>query len=373
VSVSVGNVKVNLLHTTKTLLERVVPKHPGLLLQKLTRRRVLLARLVYDELSNVSMDEIESYFSLSSSDLMKAAVPESMSDAQTRLLIALLISKEKNSALGSILESILTHTTQAVEKIIANTDTNDFVQDEDVANACAMIPFVSDAVALISVYSKDTIALRHVLPAISSLLSSLTRVRGHFKSSSIQDTEDTIHEMERASFKTLRDANSLSLNLPSKIIPSYFWVYKPRNAEKSVRIAFSANASEQIENAYNRIAEMTPAELREQGGNLFHFDYWGEDAIALLSTAVPPGIGLQTIQLYRHQWGMRQQDGRDLIRLTGQDAVTAAHAAMRSSGVGEIRFELSKNVVKDEKVEEEEKINLPETYVFSLSLSLSLS
>ena len=106
--------------------------------------------------------------------------------------------------------------------------------------------------------------------------------------------------------------------------------YKPRNAEKSVRIAFPANTSVQIENAYNNIADLTPSELRERGGALFHFDYLGEDAIALLSTAVPPGIGLETIQFYRHCWGMRQQDGRDLIRLTGRDAVTASNAVLKS-------------------------------------------
>ena len=62
-SVSLGQVNVDLLRTTKTLLERVVPSHPGLLLQKATRRRVLLARLVYDEFSNVTTKEIEEFIS----------------------------------------------------------------------------------------------------------------------------------------------------------------------------------------------------------------------------------------------------------------------------------------------------------------------
>ena len=86
-SVSVGQVNVDLLRTTKTLLERAVrsfsriffriqfsntnqntrleqvPSHPGFLLQKATRRRVLLARLVYDELSNVTTKEIEKFIS----------------------------------------------------------------------------------------------------------------------------------------------------------------------------------------------------------------------------------------------------------------------------------------------------------------------
>ena len=297
--------------------------------------------------------------------------------AQTllRLLISLLVPrKHSNAALGSILSTILTHTTEIVEKLINDTDTNDFIRDADVANACSMIPFVSDVIALMSVHSQDTAALRCVLPAISKLLSALSKARGLFTSKLVQETDETICEVERASHNTSNGPEeSISLNLASKIIPSYFWVYKPRNAENSVRVAFPANTSEQIENAYISIADLTPSELRERGGSLFHFDYLGEDAIALLSTAVPPGIGLQTTQFYRHCWGMRQQDGRDLIRLSGRDAVTAANAVFKSRRTDtEIRFELESGEESKEQHEEKkvkEEIALPETYMVLASLA----
>ena len=246
-SVSVGQVNVDLLRTTKTLLERAVrsfsriflysilehksttsntrleqvPSHPGFLLQKATRRRVLLARLVYDELSNVTTKEIEKFISnsvytSSAKELMsffedsvkkEVDIPSKILNeaicvdkvggddstreqriqktekAQTllRLLISLLVPrKQSNAVLGSILNQILTHTTEILENLVTDTVTKHSVCDVDVANVCSMIPFVSDVIVLLSVHSQDTAALRCALPAISKLLSTLSRARGLF-------------------------------------------------------------------------------------------------------------------------------------------------------------------------------------------------
>ena len=147
--------------------------------------------------------------------------------AQTllRLLISLLVPrKQSNAVLGSILKQILTHTTEILENLVTDTVTKHSVCDVDVANVCSMIPFVSDVIVLLSVHSQDTAALRCALPAISKLLSTLSRARGIFPSELIQETDETIREVERASHN-ISSEESISLNLASKIIPSYFWVY----------------------------------------------------------------------------------------------------------------------------------------------------
>ena len=144
--------------------------------------------------------------------------------AQTllRLLISLLVPrKQSNAVLGSILNQILTHTTEILENLVTDTVT---VRDVDVANVGSMIPFVSDVIVLLSIHSQDTAALRCALPAISKLLSTLSRARGLFPSEIIQETDETICEVERASHN-ISSEESISLNLASKIIPSYFWVY----------------------------------------------------------------------------------------------------------------------------------------------------
>ena len=239
-----------------------VPSHPGFLLQKATRRRVLLARLVYDEFSNVTTKEIEEFISNSvyassakelmiffedsvkkkeihiPSKILNEAIcldkvggddstrqekTQKTEKAQTllRLLISLLVPrKQGNAVLGSILNQILTHTTEILENLITDTS----VCDADVANVCSMVPFVSDVIVLLSVHSQDTAALRFALPAISKLLSTLSRARGLFTSEIIQETDETIREVERASHN-ISSEESISLNLASKIIPSYFWVY----------------------------------------------------------------------------------------------------------------------------------------------------
>ena len=260
---SFSNLFVYSRSPTNTLEQ--VPSHPGFLLQKATRRRVLLARLVYDELSNVTTKEIEKFISnsvyaSSAKELMsffedsvkkEVDIPSKILNeaicvdkvggddstreqriqktdkAQTllRLLISLLVPrKQSNAVLGSILKQILTHTTEILENLVTDTVTKHSVCDVDVANVCSMIPFVSDVIVLLSVHSQDTAALRCALPAISKLLSTLSRARGLFPSELIQETDETIREVERASHN-ISSEESISLNLASKIIPSYFWVY----------------------------------------------------------------------------------------------------------------------------------------------------
>eukprot|EP00939_MAST-03C_sp_MAST-3C-sp1_P001550 g1550.t1 len=239
--------------------------------------------------------------------------------------------------LATLVDEIFLATTRAVDEASKSEDA--FSATFEVEKCASLVSSACDSIALMCVRGCCKRFLRAVLPRLSDVLSSIERYR---TSKAVERSFDLANRTI-ASVEAVDDSRIVSnvlkrvpdFSAMSRAQKGFWWVYKPRpgdvlgsstSSEDEDLVAFPPTANDELENAWSNINWLDVDEVQE-AGSLFYFDFMGDRAIALMSTRVPPGTGLETIRVYRSCWGLHAKDGRHLYRLEGAAARDAELAA----------------------------------------------